>query len=86
MNLQRMIKGCQFAYQEAVCKRILMWNEPNYDSEEEEMLQVLLGGDACTVRVKCKQDVAVGKTPVITLTNRRLALQRERSFTNRVKQ
>ena len=74
----------QFAYQEAPGKRILLWNEPNYHSEEEDMLKMILGGDNYTVRVKNKMDVAVGKTPVIVLTNRFIQLMREEAFKDRV--
>ena len=85
-QIQNPNKHNQFAYQEAVGKRILLWNEPNYHSEEEDQLKMLLGGDACTVRVKCKQDMAINKTPVIILTNKKLPLQREKAFADRVKQ
>lgn len=76
----------QFAYQEAVNKRILLWNEPNYESSQTDMLKMVLGGDNYTVDVKYKQKVAIYRTPVIILTNNVIPLMRDPSFNDRVRQ
>nr|QUS52550.1 NS1 [Mute swan feces associated ambidensovirus 6] len=75
-----------FAYQECVGKRILLWNEPNYESSQLDMLKMILGGDNYTVNVKCKADQAVAKTPVIILTNTRVGIMYEAAFRDRIKQ
>ncbi len=75
-----------FAYQECPGKRIILWNEPNYESSQEEMLKMILGGDNYSVAVKCKQDVAVQRTPVIILTNRYIGLMQSPAFFDRIKQ
>lgn len=73
----------QFAYQEAVSKRILLWNEPNYEPIETEMLKMVLGGDNYTVKVKHKQDMAVYRTPVIVLTNTWVPFMSDEAFKDR---
>lgn len=54
----------QFAFMEATNKRIILWNEPNYESSSTDQLKMILGGDANTVRVKNKMDSAVYRTNV----------------------
>ena len=78
-------KHNHFAYQECPGKRILLWNEPNYESSQEDMLKMVLGGDNYTVNVKCQKDVAVAKTPVILLTNRLIRIMSAPAFVDRIK-
>ncbi len=79
-------KHNHFAYQECVGKRILLWNEPNYELGEIEKLKMILGGDAFTVNVKNRQDVAVQRTPLIILTNRHVGFMSQEAFKDRLKQ
>lgn len=74
-----------FAYSECVNKRIILWNEPNYASEETDMLKMILGGDNFTARVKYKNDVAVNRTPVIVLTNTAVNFMHDPAFADRIK-
>jgi len=74
-----------FAFQDAAQKRIILWNEPNYESSNTDMLKMILGGDAYNVNVKNKPDTAVYRTPVILLTNNRIALMSSPAFTDRIK-
>lgn len=69
-----------FAYQEAAGKRILMWNEPNYESRETDTIKMMLGGDSYTVKVKFKQDVSINRTPVIILTNEVVPFMSDHTF------
>lgn len=79
-------KHNNFAYQEAKGKRILLWNEPNYEPSETDKLKMILGGDNYTVNVKCKADCAVQKTPVIILTNTVVPFMVEDAFKDRIVQ
>lgn len=79
-------KHNNFAFQDAANRRIILWNEPNYESSNTDLLKMILGGDAYNVNVKNKQDIAVYKTPVILLTNNRIPLMSDSAFVDRIKQ
>jgi hypothetical protein len=76
-------KNNTFAYQEAQNKRVLLWNEPNYESSETDMIKMILGGDNYTVKVKYKSDCNVGRTPVIILSNKRVNFMNDPAFDDR---
>nr|QRQ90261.1 MAG: nonstructural protein [Parvoviridae sp.] len=78
-------KHNQFAFQEAYGKRIIMWNEPNYEGSMTDQLKMMTAGDSYVVRVKCKPDAAVYKTPMIVLTNKQIALMNDSAFADRIK-
>lgn len=77
-------KNNLFAFQEAVGKRILLWNEPNYESCMTDTLKMLLGGDQLTVKVKYLQDQTVNRTPVIVLTNNEVNFMNDPAFKDRI--
>ncbi len=79
-------KHNNFAYQELYGKRIVLWNEPNYEAAAIDTLKMVLGGDDITVSVKCKPDMSVEKTPVIILTNKFAGLMSHPAFVDRIKQ
>lgn len=58
-----------FPLQEAVNKRILLWNEPNAEPAAMDTLKMLLGGDTFIAKVKYENDAVVTRTPVIVLSN-----------------
>lgn len=60
----------QFPLQEAVNRRILLWNEPYFEPGSEETLKCLFGGDTLNCKVKYMPDAIVNRTPIIILTNR----------------
>lgn len=62
-------KNNQFAYQDCHNRRVIMWNEPNYEPRETENLKKLFGGDTFSINVKCKPQAIVKRTPVIVLCN-----------------
>lgn len=74
-----------FAYQECHGKRIILWNEPNYESSETDMLKMVLGGDNYNVRVKNLPDVSVARTPVIVLSNTERPFMQDPTFDNRIR-
>lgn len=59
----------RFPLMEMVQKRIVLWNEPNYEPGAEETLKTLFGGDSSPVKVKYQQDTFVQRTPIIVLSN-----------------
>nr|QRQ90264.1 MAG: nonstructural protein [Parvoviridae sp.] len=77
-------KHNSFAFQECFNKRILLWNEPNYESNQIEKLKMILGGDNYTVNVKCKADAPVHRTPVICLTNNKVPFMNDPAFKDRI--
>nr|QTE03807.1 MAG: nonstructural protein [Phoenicurus auroreus ambidensovirus] len=77
-------KTNHFAFQEAYAKRILLWNEPNYEGCLTDLLKEITGGDDFTVAVKNRGDAAVYKTPLIILTNNRIDLMNNPAFRERV--
>lgn len=76
----------QFAYQECFGKRVMLWNEPNYEGCQVDTLKMLLGGDSTAVRVKMKDDAAVYRTPFIILTNNLLGIMNDPAFKDRIVQ
>lgn len=74
----------QFAFQEAPNKRLIIWNEPNYEASMEDTIKMMFAGDPYTVRVKHAQDTAVAKTPVIVMTNNRCNFMYAPAFADRI--
>nr|QTE03800.1 MAG: nonstructural protein [Phylloscopus inornatus ambidensovirus] len=75
----------RFAYQCCVNRRIVLWNEPNYASEETEKLKMLLGGDTMTAQIKNQPDGHVARVPVIVLTNNDVNFMYDNNFAHRLK-
>lgn len=73
-----------FAFQEAPNKRILIWNEPNYEATLTDTIKMMLGGDPYTVRVKHSFDQHVRRTPVIILTNTTVPFMVDTAFADRI--
>ena len=73
-----------FAFQEAPNKRILIWNEPNYESSLTDTLKMMFAGDPYTVRVKHQMDTHVRRTPVIILTNNSVNFMYDPAFADRI--
>lgn len=48
-----------FPLQECVQRRIISWNEPNFEPGSEETLKLIFGGDTCNVKVKFQPDVCM---------------------------
>lgn len=74
----------QFAYQDCHNRRIIIWNEPNYEPRETEHLKMLFAGDNLSANVKCKPQANVKRTPVIVLTNNRPHFLNQHAFNDRL--
>lgn len=77
-------KNNLFAFQEAPNKRLLLWNEPNYESSLTDTIKMMLGGDPYTVRVKHNLDTHVKRTPIIILTNNVVDFMHDIAFKDRI--
>lgn len=75
----------QFAYQDCTNRRIIIWNEPNYELRETENLKMLFAGDNLSANVKCKPQSNVKRTPIIVTTNSEPYFTRQHAFEDRVK-
>lgn len=84
-QLGNLNKNNQFGLQEAAGKRILLWDEPNYESGMVETLKNVTAGHPFCARVKCKGDAAVYSTPLIILTNRNISLLSNPAFNDRMR-
>lgn len=73
-----------FAFQEAPNKRVLVWNEPNYESSLTDTIKMMMGGDPYTVKVKHCMDAHVKRTPVIILTNNDVPFMSDIAFKDRI--
>nr|WQF02865.1 MAG: nonstructural protein NS1 [Bee densovirus 6] len=76
----------QFAYQDCHNRRIIIWNEPNYEPRETENLKMLFAGDNLSANVKCKPQANVKRTPIIVLSNHRPHFANHSAFADRVMQ
>lgn len=74
-----------FAFQEAPNKRMLIWNEPNYESAMTDTIKMMFAGDPYNVRVKHSADIPVTKTPVIVMTNNVCPFMGDPAFKDRIK-
>lgn len=84
-QLGNLNKHNQFGLQECQGKRILLWDEPNYESGMVEQLKNVTAGHPFSARVKCKGDAAVYSTPLIILTNRNISLINNKAFEDRMR-
>nr|QVW56833.1 MAG: nonstructural protein NS1 [Cecropis daurica ambidensovirus] len=75
-----------FAFQEAPNKRVLLWNEPNYEASLTDVIKMMMGGDPYTVRVKNQMDAHVRRTPVIILSNKCVPFMSDSAFATRIVQ
>jgi len=74
-----------FGFQDAPNKRILIWNEPNYESSMTDTIKMMMAGDPYNVNVKHSQQQPVTKTPVIVMTNSSVGFMNDLSFKDRIR-
>nr|QUS52556.1 NS1 [Mute swan feces associated ambidensovirus 7] len=77
-------KNNQFAFQDAFTKRIILWNEPNFETSMIDTIKMMTAGDAYNVNVKHKSNCGVFKTPILILTNNKLSIMQDPSFKDRI--
>ncbi|CAN7993717.1 unnamed protein product [Ixodes pacificus] len=69
--------------QDAVGKRLLVWNEPNCESAAFEAIKKIVGDDVDIVSVKYSPDMIVTQTRVILLSNSH-TFPRDEAFNHRI--
>lgn len=74
----------QFAFQDAPNKRVILWDEPNYESCLTDLLKLIFGGGSYKVRVKSARDTPVSRTPVVVLTNNIVDFMVDMAFYDRI--
>lgn len=79
-------KSNNFAFQDAANRRVILWNEPNYESSMTDYLKTLFEGGDTKVRVKMLGDTHVKRTPIIILTNNVVNFMTDIAFKDRIKQ
>ena len=79
-------KTNNFAFQDAPNRRVILWNEPNYEPSMTDYLKTLFEGGDTKVRVKCMGDTHVKRTPIIVLTNNNVDFMYDTAFKDRIKQ
>lgn len=79
-------KTNNFAFQDAANRRVILWNEPNYESSMTDYLKTLFEGGDTKVRVKMQGDTHVKRTPIIILTNNHVNFMSDTAFKDRIKQ
>lgn len=77
-------KNNTFAFQEAVHKRLIVWNEPNYEPALTDTLKMMMAGDPYTVKVKHSLDGHVSRTPTIVLSNSYVPFMQDSAFDDRL--
>ncbi|MGL5406220.1 MAG: hypothetical protein ACRDAX_05450 [Propionibacteriaceae bacterium] len=79
-------KSNNFAFQDAANRRVILWNEPNYESSCTDYLKTLFEGGDTKVRVKMLGDSHIKRTPIIILTNNVVNFMTDNAFKDRIKQ
>lgn len=83
-QMGRLNRTNNFGMEDAYNKRIVMWNEPNYEASETENLKMLLGGTECPTKRKHLAQAATQRTPIIVLTNTIVNFMIEPAFKDRI--
>lgn len=69
-QILNMNKHSQFPFNNCVNKRILHWDEPNFEPSAIEVLKTLFSGDETPANIKHQDFATITKTPVIVTSNR----------------
>lgn len=78
-------KNNNFSWADGAGKRLVLWNEPNYEQYHIEKIKELLGGDTTRIHVKYANDVSVQRVPIIILTNNHLNIISHPAFNDRLR-
>lgn len=79
-------KTNNFAFQDAANRRVILWNEPNYEASMTDYLKTLFEGGDTKVRVKMLGDMHVKRTPIVVLTNNAVNFMVDLAFKDRITQ
>lgn len=77
-------KTNNFSWADGAGKRLVLWNEPNYENYHIEKIKELLGGDTTRIHVKYKGDQPLQGPPIFLLTNNSLNICSDPAFADRL--
>lgn len=77
-------KTNNFSWADGAGKRLVLWNEPNYETYHVEKIKELLGGDTTRIHVKYKGDQPLQGPPIFLLTNNTLNICNDPAFADRL--
>lgn len=83
-QIQNHNKFSRFALENAIDKRLLIYNEPNFDKAFTETLLMVLAGDPVTAEAKYKPYTSLLRTPVIIMCNASPFSQGDRRWRERI--
>lgn len=83
-KLQNANRYNSFSFQDAPNRRIIFWNEPNYEPSKIETLKEILGGDTTNTPVKYRGEGVLYRTPVLLATNKHLSIMSNPAFKDRI--
>lgn len=69
-QILNMSRNSQFPFNNCVCKRVLLWDEPAYEQNALETLKTLFSGDETVANKKYSDFEIIPRTPVIVTANR----------------
>lgn len=75
-------KNSNFPFQDAILRRINLWNEPNFCESAIDTIKMLTAGDHMSVDIKFQAHVAFPRTPLFILTNKHVL--KDKAFVDRV--
>jgi len=78
-------KNNNFSWADGAGKRVILWNEPNYEQNQIEKIKELLGGDTTRIHVKYMNDISVQRVPIIILTNNHISVISHPAFKDRLR-
>lgn len=61
-NIGNFNRHCNFPFQDAIDRRVNMWNEPNCETGAYDTIKMLFGGDDLPARVKFEGEAIIPKT------------------------
>lgn len=75
-----------FSFQDMANRRVVLWNEPNYSSDQTDYIKNVFEGGDVKARVKNQADTHIKRTPVIILTNNVVPFMVDIAFQDRLVQ
>lgn len=69
-HIKNFVRGQNFPFNDCVCRRILLWNEPSIMGSAYDTVKMICAGDPCPCAVKYEGDGKITRTPVIFTSNK----------------